>query len=170
MRFLIILLIFVSFSSDRRVTAQCDVCNHEWFGSQRLQLGTIFYGCVANLVNTISKISNGFFEIVISPDRPVPLQALLQKLESLPNPNFTNVLSTALTLVDFNFQPLLRIVPYQIAYAPIDVHDLAKYILCSIPSDTKTIPFGLAVELFGAYTSQYFIQRITDLLNTITHF
>lgn len=172
MKFFIILLIAAVFSSDhcvRYVAAQCDVYNYgyEYPIVLPLQLGTVFHRCIAHLVESVTKLSNGFLVFIITPERLLPVQPLFQKWESLPNPNFVNVIDAAVCLVGFNLQPLLEIIPTAISNTPIDVDSLIEYLLSSLPPGTQTITFGLGVQLVGSYTSQYFIQRITDLLNSL---
>lgn len=170
MKFSIILLIVGSFLSDHRVAAQCDVCNYgyEYPIELPLQLGTVFHGCIVNLIDKVTQISNSIFILILSPERPVPVLPLIQKWESLPYPNYGNVIGSALRLLGFDLQPLLEIIlPSALINTPIDVYGLVKFILSSIPPDTQTITAEQAIHLIGAYLSQYFIQRVTDLLNSL---
>lgn len=154
------------------MAAQCDLCN---FGYEyehpielRVQLGTAFHGCISNLVDKIAIFSNTVFDFILSPERLVPLQSLIETWESLPNPDWVNVIGSALKILCFDLQPFLEIiVPSAIKHTPINVNDLVDYFLNSIPPGTETIDVGLGIQLLGAYTSQYFIQRITNLLNSL---
>lgn len=166
MKFHLLLLIGVVLLTTDHVSAQIDTYAYQ-NEAPPPSLGTFFQGAVVHAVGVITKFTNALLITLISPNREVPLLRVLRTWENLPNPNFGNVIGSALNVIGFSIDAILNLFPSAILNTPIDVINLEEYLFRFIPPGTQTLPFGHAVKLVGDYTSQYFTQRVEAFLNSV---